>query len=244
MALQLLVFQHSPWEGPGRFLQSAANRCDVRLQVIKVWQHSIPDLAPYDGLVVLGGSPHVDQVRQYPFLATEKRAIQRSLAEDRPYLGFCLGHQLLAEALGAKIGPNFAPSVGFTTGYLTEAGREHPVFSGIRKSMPLFKWHGQTVLTPLPRHLLVLGTSASCQVEALSVQDRPHLIGVQFDNHAADHRDVATWLRKDQKWLASLSNEIEPAAILAEAKKRQADLDADFDCLFRNFLSLLQSSNP
>ena len=239
MAPQFLVFQHGPWERPGRFLLQAAEELGIRLRTVKVWQQPIPKLASYDGLIVLGGSPNVDQERQYPFLISEKEAIRESIAADRPYLGFCLGHQLLADALGAKVGPNFRPSVGFVQGFLTSAGRAHPAFRDLPRQLTLYKWHAQTVLTPLPRHLEVLATSADCQVEAISAENRPHILGLQFDNHAADPQDVATWLAKDQKWLASLNSELSPDDILSRAKRHRDDLIRNFRRLLTNYFSLL-----
>jgi GMP synthase (glutamine-hydrolysing) len=239
MPPQFLVFQHGPWERPGRFLLRTTKELGIRLKIVKVWQHPIPRLSAYDGLIVLGGSPNVDQERQYPFLISEKQAIRESIAEDRPYLGFCLGHQLLADALGAKVGPNFRPSVGFVQGFLTSAGREHPAFYSLPKELTFYKWHGQTVMTPVPSHLAVLATSADCQVEAISVENRPHILGLQFDNHAADPHDVAVWLAKDQKWLASLPLDLDPAAILRQAEQHKAILAQDFTRLLTNYFSLL-----
>ena len=148
MPRKFAVFQHTPWEGPGKLLLKSARRHHVELQTVKVWQQPIPDLSAFHGLIVLGGSPNVDQEDIYPFLRNEKQAIKESIGAGRPYLGFCLGLHLLAESLGARIGKNFKPSIGFTRGYLTTAGRQHPVFANMEKQFPLFKWHGQTILSP------------------------------------------------------------------------------------------------
>jgi GMP synthase-like glutamine amidotransferase len=107
-----------------------------------------------------------------------------------PYLGFCLGHQLLADALGAKIGPNYRACIGFIEGFITHDGRNHPAFRELPQHMPLFKWHAQAVQEPLPNYINILATSSECQVEAISVHERPHILGMQFDNHAADPADV------------------------------------------------------
>ena len=72
------------------------------------------------------------------------------LAAGKAYLGFCLGHQLLAHVLGCRVGPLPQKSVGFITGELTPAGMAHPVFQGLPSKLNLFKWHGQGVLPPLP----------------------------------------------------------------------------------------------
>lgn len=177
MARHILLFQHASWEEPGKLFLETARESNVLLETIKVWQQPIPDLSRYDALVVLGGGPNVDEAKRYPFLVREKHAIRESLADNRPYLGFCLGHQLLAEALGAKVTLNFRPSVGFVTGYLTHYGRSHPAFAGLPNSMPLFKWHAQAVQEPLPGHVMLPATSADCQVEAISVVNQPHILG-------------------------------------------------------------------
>lgn len=242
MAVNLLVLQHTPWEGPGSLLVSMAKKLKVVLRVVKVWKDSYPSLGDYDGLLVLGGGPNVDQEDRYPFLVEEKKFIRQAMAEDMPYLGFCLGHQLLADALGAKVGPNICPSIGFVQGHLTHDGREHPAFKHLPKAQHLFKWHAQAVLQPVPKNVTVLMTSEECQVEALSVADRPHIMGVQFDNHAASINDVATWLNKDQKWLSSLPGlEVSSAAILASARKYEKVIADEFETFFANFVGLVES---
>ena len=102
MVRKFLVFQHSPWEGPGQILSQAAIENNLELEVIRTWEEKIPELDPYDYLIVFGGGPNVDQEEEFPYLVDEKNVIKRSLADDRPYLVFCLGQQLLAEALGHK----------------------------------------------------------------------------------------------------------------------------------------------
>jgi hypothetical protein len=77
MPRNFLVFQHTPWEGPGEFLLTAANRHNIQLHIVKVWEQPIPEITSYDGLIVLGGSPNVDQEKQYPFLQNEKKRSAR-----------------------------------------------------------------------------------------------------------------------------------------------------------------------
>jgi len=241
MAAKLLVLQHSPWEGPGQYLLDAAEGRGIRLGVARVWEEPIPDPTLFDGLIVLGGSPNVEQEQQFPFLRAEKEVIGRALAADMPYLGFCLGHQLLAHVLGARVGTNFRPSIGFIQGHLTHAGREHPVLRALPRLFAMFKWHGQAVLEPLPGHLEVLATSADCQVEAIGVRERPHIVGVQFDNHAAAPENVAAWLSKDAKWLASLPGlDIDPGLMVARARQQSDALALEFGKLFDAFLVLIR----
>ena len=239
MAKNIVVFQHNPWEGPGIHLVNAFARHDLEFHIIHVWKEDIPDVTSYDAMIVLGGGPNVDQDATYPFLAAEKKAIQKAVANDLPYLGFCLGHQLLADVLGARVGPNFQSSIGYTEGFLTHEGKKHPLFKDLPKKIPLFKWHGQSVQEPLPEHIRVLATSAECQVEAISIQDRPHILGLQFDNHTAPE-NVKEWLIMDSKWLSSLTDrKIDPAVILADAQKYSDSISSQFTKLFDNFFSLI-----
>lgn len=237
MTIDLLVFQHTQWEGPGRYLLENAKTRKVRLHIIRLWRQPVPAIADYDGLLVLGGAPNVDQERQFPFLTGEKEAIKQVIQADKPYLGFCLGHQLLADSLGAEVGPNFKASVGFVQGYLTRAGRQHPVLKNFPVQQILYKWHGQAVREPVPRHVDILAISADCQVEAISVVDHPQIMGIQADNHAAHPDDVAVWLEKDAKWLTSLSGSLPtPERIHADAQTYAEQTRQNFAQLFCNWL--------
>jgi GMP synthase-like glutamine amidotransferase len=191
-------------------------------------------------MIVLGGGANVDQEHIYPFLIQEKKTIKKALALDMPYLGFCLGHQLLADVLGAKVGPNFQSSIGYTKGFLTHAGRIHPAFNSLPEKMMLFKWHSQSVQEPLPGHINILATSAECQVEAISLPERPHILGLQFDNHAADVKDVKQWLTMDANWLSTLHDRVvDPGALLRETRQHEPVIKAEFIKLFDNFFSLI-----
>ena len=240
MSKQFLVFQHMPWEGPGQHLIRSAGKFDVDLHIVEVWHETIPDISLYDGLIVLGGGPNIDQEEQYSFLKAEKEAIRRAVELDMPYLGFCLGHQLLADALNARVGPNFRHSIGFIEGRLTKSGLDHPLFHSIPTSFSLFKWHSQAVLQPLPKGIEVLVTSADCEVEAISVKGRPHIIGLQFDNQSADYKDVREWLEADRDWLSSVSRPgISPISVLADSRRLEGIMEDQFEILFRNYMTII-----
>ncbi|HYA03664.1 MAG TPA: type 1 glutamine amidotransferase [Syntrophobacteria bacterium] len=235
--MSFLVVQHMPWEGPGVHLLRAAARLGVRFEIVEVWHRSMPDPTLSDGMIVLGGSPNVDEELEYPFLRAEKKAIRQVVEGGKAYLGFCLGHQLLGQVLGARVGSNFRRSVGFTEGSLTPAGRRHPLFRGLPDSFALFKWHGQAVLNPVPDHLEVLTTSPECGVEAISLQGKPHVVGLQFDNHAASRKDAAVWLDADREWL-SRPPKVDPALVFGDAERLEDLMGRQFEALFENFVSL------
>jgi len=238
MPKRFLVLQHASWTGPGLYLQQAAKHLKVEFETVRVWRQSIPDPAQFDGVIVLGGRLDEHQVAM-SFWEQERRIIRQVIDSDQPYLGIGLGHQLLAEAQGARIGRNYCASIGFVDGYLTKAGREHPVFKNLPSTLSLFKWHDHAVLEPLPKSLSILATSVECQVEAISVIDRPHIIGVQFVNHAGDLADVEHYWQKDEKWVHSLNGKyVNPAELLTDSRKIHERMARQFEVFFRNFVRL------
>jgi len=238
MAKRFLVLQHNPWSGPGVYLQQAAKHLRVRFETVRVWRQDIPDPAQFDGVIVLGVRLDGQQAA-LPCWGEERGLIRRVIAADQPYLGLGLGQQLLAEAQGAKIGRNYCASIGFVDVYLTQAGRKHPIFQDLPSTLSLFKWHDQAVLEPLPKSLAILATSVECQVEAISVPDRPHIIGVQFVNHAADCADVEHYWQKDEKWVHSLNGKyVNPAELMADSRKNHERMSRQFNIFFSNFVRL------
>jgi len=236
-AKSLLIVQHMDWEGPGQHLLAALLEAGINYRVAEAWQEPLPALDPFDGLIVLGGSPNVDEEAQFPYLIPLKARIREVVAAGKAYLGFCLGHQLLGHVLGCRVGPLPQKSVGFISGELTPAGRAHPVFQGLPPQLNLFKWHGQGVLPPLPASVSLLARSAAAPVEALGLADNPRVVGLQYDNHAAAV-DVATWLQHDGVWALTGSG-ADPEAMVATAVAQEAAMGRQFRLFMENFFRLL-----
>jgi GMP synthase-like glutamine amidotransferase len=239
-AKSLLIVQHMDWEGPGQHLLAALLEAEISYRVVEAWQEPMPALDPFGGLIVLGGSPNVDEEEQFPYLIPLKARIREVLATGKAYLGFCLGHQLLANVLGCRVGPLPRKSVGFITGELTPAGMAHPVFQGLPAQYNLFKWHGQGALPPLPPEVTLLARSAAAPVEALGLADNPRVVGLQYDNHAAS-LDVATWLKHDGEWALSGSG-ADPEAMVASAVAQEAAMGRDFRSFMQNFFRTVWGS--
>ena len=238
--MKILTIQHNPWEGPGRFLLETAEENGVTLCICKAWRDPFPDPCKFAGVILLGGGADVHEEDAYPFLRTEKDYITKLLELDRPCLGICLGHQLLADRLGAGIGANFCASIGLEEVVLTESGRRHPLFRGAGRSFPAFKWHGQTLLTPLPSHFQILAASKECLVEAFSITERPHIVGIQFDSHAAHPKDVAMWYDNDRDWLDSLQTfRKTKEQLVSELSAKAEEIRKEVKLFFRNYWSLL-----
>jgi GMP synthase (glutamine-hydrolysing) len=231
-----LIVQHMDWEGPGQHLLASLQEAGVAYRILEAWREPMPAITDLAGLIVLGGSPNVDEEAQFPYLAPLKAAIRQAIADGLAYLGFCLGHQLLGHVLGCRVGALPRKSIGFISGELTPAGQAHPAFQGLPARPRLFKWHGQGVLPPLPEGIEILAQSAAAPVEALGVRGNPKVLGLQFDNHAGPV-DVEKWLKFDAAWALSGSG-ADPAAIIATAQAQEAEMGQEFRRFLQNFLAL------
>ena len=166
--MRVLVFQHIAVEHPGIFRDFLAADAIAWDAVELDEGEPIPDLDAYDILFAMGGPMDVWEEDAHPWLVPEKRAIRDWVAADRPFFGFCLGHQLLADALGGRVGPAGAPEVGIMDVELTEAGVADPLFAGIPRVSACMQWHSAAVLAP-PGGARVLAHSERCPVQAIRV---------------------------------------------------------------------------
>lgn len=230
---KFLIVQHMAWEGPGEHLLAALKELGLTYRVAEVWHEPLPAANTFDGLMVLGGAPNVDEDDKFPYLRPLKNLIRETIESSRAYLGFCLGHQLLAHVLGCNVGPLPKKSVGFIKGRLTRRGLAHPAFQGLPRGLELFKWHGQGVHLPIPHGLAILATSAAAKIEALGIIGNPRVVGLQFDNHAGPE-DIKRWLEHDGDWALSGSG-ADPAAILARAGAAAIEMGRYFRRLLGNF---------
>lgn len=174
--MRIHYLQHVPFEGLGS-IETWANKRGDAISVSRLYQdEALPALDAFDLLVVMGGPMSVNDEGEFPFLVKEKRCIADAIQAEKRVLGICLGAQLIAVALGAKVYRNAQKEIGWFPIELTEAGRNSRFLAHIPSGSEVFHWHGETF--DLPNGAEWLAQSEACRHQAFSYRD--HVIGLQF----------------------------------------------------------------
>lgn len=238
--MKLLVFQHIDCEHPG-VLRSFLEEDGIGWTAIELDEgEPIPELADFDALWVMGGPMDVWDVVEHPWLITEKKAIRHWVGElKRPFLGLCLGHQLLANAMGGTCGPQNPPEIGIMDVELTPEGENDPIFNGLAKRQKCLQWHSVAVAEP-PEGASVLARSPACPIQALRVGERAWSMQYHIE---LEPDTIDNWARVPayrQALEASLGHQ----ALLdmkSAAEQEMVGFIASARRLYRNFMDLAKS---
>lgn len=165
--MTILLLQHVPHEHPG-YIAAYAKERGITLDVVKLWEpYSIPDASAYDAIIILGGPMGVYE--DYPSKKDEMSFIRHVLGR-KPLLGICLGSQLLAHALGAKVYLNpSGKEIGYYPLALTKDGVASSILKGFPHEITALEWHGDMFEMPQGADLLV--SSPLCENQAFSYRN-------------------------------------------------------------------------
>ncbi len=174
--MRIHALQHVPFEPPGS-IETWAQRAGHALTVTHLHRGGpLPALDESDLLVVLGGPMSVHDEVRFPWLVDEKRFIERAIASGRRVLGICLGAQLVAHVLGARVHSSHDKEIGWFAVEATEAARTATAFQDFPTRLLAFHWHGETF--EIPAGAIHVARSAACAHQAFAFGDR--VIGLQF----------------------------------------------------------------
>ena len=166
-----------------------------------------------DLLVVLGGPIGVYETDEYPFVLDEIAALRERLERGRPTLGICLGAQMIAAALGARVAPGPVKEIGYARIELTEEGKRSVLapFAAV----DVLHWHGDNL--DLPQGAVRLASTASCPTQAFAIG--AHVLGLQFH--------IETKPQQLERWLIGHAAELSKAGIRPTALRAQAARTGD-----------------
>ena len=146
--VNVLVLQHIACEPPGVYEDVMRER-GLRIDRVELDEgEALPDWREYDAIVAMGGPMSVNDEAQLPWLKRERQVISDAVRAGKPYWGACLGVQLLAASLGARVYAGPKPEVGILPVTLTDEGLADPVLAGLPRELPTLQWHGDTFDLP------------------------------------------------------------------------------------------------
>ncbi|MGA7699645.1 MAG: gamma-glutamyl-gamma-aminobutyrate hydrolase family protein, partial [Thermoguttaceae bacterium] len=209
----LLILRHTPEETAGT-LETALTGAGLEIRYIDLFAE-VPERLPLDeasGLVVLGGPMNADEVDRYPFLKLDVQWIQQAIEAKLPLMGICLGSQLMAKALGARVYRNKVKEIGWYMLEWLPAATDDPLFSSSSSWYPrdllppavaitshvrpsgirsVFQWHGDTF--DLPPGAILLARGSSCQNQAFRWGTNAYGLQFHIEMTAAM---IEEWLEK------------------------------------------------
>lgn len=231
----MLVLQHIACEPPAAYEQELELR-GIELHRVELDEgEPLPDWRGHSAIIAMGGPMGTYDESAHPWLAGEKRAIAEAVAAGLPFWGVCLGAQLLAASLGARVFPGDGPEVGVLPITLTEQAREDPVFAAAPDSFPSLHWHGDTY--ELPPGALRLAGSARYEQQAFVV-GRAYALQFHLE---VDAELLSDWARVPAyaDSLVTLGQEDPMASIIAQVRASEATTTPLARELFGRWLELV-----
>lgn len=218
----LQVLQHVDYEDPG-YISGWAYARGHTLEFSRVWVPGelFPDPKSVDGLIVLGGPMSVHDEDAHPWLKGEKRFIANAMAAGVPLLGICLGAQLIADVLGARVTPSPAREVGWFPVTFDQNVRLTGMSRPLPKSVTVFHWHGETY--ELPHGATRIAHSEAVPEQGFIIGDT--VVGVQFHLEATPLQlaRFAPYLHDED---ASLTYVQAPSKIMSVAERHSGEANA------------------
>lgn len=168
--------QHVPFEGLGSIEPVLKEKGHQLSCTLLYDDQQLPSVSGIDWLIVMGGPMGIYDENQYPWLNAEKRFIKKAIESEKIVLGICLGAQLIADAMGAKVYKNQHREIGWFNIKRSPEAEGTILFKVIPDQVEAFHWHGDTF--DIPKGAKALAESQACQNQGFIVNDR--IVAFQF----------------------------------------------------------------
>lgn len=227
--MRIHSLQHVPFEDIGSLAQEIATKGHSLSTTHWYKGDSAPALDSFDVLIVMGGPMGVYDDDIYPWLTAEKELIAEAITSGKKVLGICLGAQLIACVLGAKVTRNAHREIGWLPLQINP-NSTHPVASILANCNEVFHWHGDTFELPVQAQLIA--ASQACEHQAYVVDNQ--IYGFQF--HLESTETSARALI--QHCAEDLDNSVyvQSAAEILENKERFAAINKAMSAVFHQLL--------
>jgi GMP synthase-like glutamine amidotransferase len=216
---EVLVFQHDPFEDLG-FFAEVLDKQGTEYRVLRLFHGEMPteDWQHIGALIILGGPMNVGEEENFPFLRWEKRIIRAAIDEAVPVLGVCLGAQLIAATLGARVFHGPVKEIGWSSVSITPHGQVDSLLGYLPESATVFQWHGDGF--ELPDGAIHLASSVNYKNQAFRVGRL--IYGLQFHLEVTPSM-IERWIDERSKDLA-LAPYVQADKILADTRNYAAAL--------------------
>jgi GMP synthase-like glutamine amidotransferase len=176
--MNVVILKNISTEGPGT-IEDYLKQAGISHSIIDLSiGEALPELDSFTHVLVMGGPMAVYEIHRYPYIINEALFLDRAIRADKHVLGVCLGAQLLAHVLGARVYPGGRKEIGWYEVALTSEGMQDPVMSVLalpgKPAAQVFQWHGDTF--ELPKGAVRLASSGLYENQAFRYQDRVYAL--------------------------------------------------------------------
>ena len=191
--MKIIILQHIAIETPG-YIKDLMTKDGIELTTIQLDEGDIipNDLSIFDGMLCMGGPMDTWMEKDYPWLVEEKKKIKEFVVDlEKPFLGFCLGCQLLGEVVGGKVVKSVPPEIGILDIDMKEEKKNDLLFSQFPNSIKALQWHSYEVAgLEKNNNVTLLGSSPLTKYQIFKYKN--HAYGIQFHIEIKDNT-VSDW---------------------------------------------------
>lgn len=174
--MKIHYLQHVPFENSGN-IENWAIKNGFILSCTKLYEeNSFPETEDFDFLIILGGPMNIYEEDKYLWLKKEKEFIKKAIESNKKVLGICLGAQLIADVLGAKVYKNPHKEIGWYPVKFSKDAQNIYLFNNLPEELSVIHWHGDTF--NIPKESISIGSSEACKNQGFIYKNK--VIGLQF----------------------------------------------------------------